>query len=195
MSARNRAWEAADHCRYAYLLISAAGNALCLPMGAADGDSGRTQAMVAEDLLVDASTKLVVAVSVMMAAEHVGLRGVAPNPAAPLRSFRDIGGATESERNLRDALELFRDARVGAENAWLVVQRGRCHLWAAYQLLDHERLPGVDGFLDNERVAAQGDLHSALQLAEGSVHLARTGLALVGRVWPRDRGYAGSNNA
>jgi hypothetical protein len=66
MSVRIRAWEAADHCRYAYLLIGAASDKLCRPMRTADGDGGRTQAMVVEDLLVDASTKLVVAVSVMI---------------------------------------------------------------------------------------------------------------------------------
>jgi hypothetical protein len=66
MSVRIRVWEAADHCRYAYLLIGAASDKLCRPMRTADGDGGRTQAMVVEDLLVDASTKLVVAVSVMI---------------------------------------------------------------------------------------------------------------------------------
>ncbi|KAK3123416.1 hypothetical protein QOZ80_8AG0630470 [Eleusine coracana subsp. coracana] len=138
-------------------------------MRAAYGDNGRAQAMAAEDLLVDAASNLAVAASLLMATEHVGLRGSAPSPVAPLHSFSDIAGVDEPELNLRDALELLRDARVHADHAWASVQRGRGHLWAAYQLLDHHQLPGVYGLLNNESDAARDDVSTALHRASESV--------------------------
>jgi hypothetical protein len=169
---RQRAGEAEDHCQRANVLLVDSVRVLDRPMRAADGDDARAQAMLAEDLLVEASTNLALVVSLAMVANRVALSGAAPNPAAPLNSFHDIGGVDEAERNLRAALEQLRDARVRAYHAWVSVQQGRGHLQAAYQLLDHERLPGVDGFLDNERVAARGDLDVARRLAYRSATLA-----------------------
>ncbi|TVU42201.1 hypothetical protein EJB05_08594, partial [Eragrostis curvula] len=170
---RDRASEAADLCRRATGQLAVAAGRLAQPMRAADAPGDRVRGLAAEDLLVDASSNLAVAASLMAAAELVALRGAAATLQVPLRSIEEIN--LHAEPNLALALGELRTARTRAGRACLAVERCRGHLWTAYQLLDFERLPGisVDDFLDAERAAAHHELDAARALTEECATLAR----------------------
>ncbi|CAO2161093.1 unnamed protein product [Urochloa humidicola] len=104
------------------------------------------------------------------------LRAAAADPAAPLRSVADIPDAHGSERS---AVGMLREAKVYAEGAYDTVGWSLDRLLAAYNLLDHPGLPGVDGLLDAERAAAHGYLVVAENLAGVSAAYAYTALCFL----------------
>ncbi|CAO2185744.1 unnamed protein product, partial [Urochloa humidicola] len=79
--------------------------------------------------------------------------------ADPLRSVADAHGSE------RSAVGMLWEARVYADGAYDTVGWSCDRLLAAYNLLDHPGLPGVDGLLDAERAAAHGYLVVAENLA------------------------------
>ncbi|TVU42255.1 hypothetical protein EJB05_08649, partial [Eragrostis curvula] len=173
----DRASEAAGRCGHARGLLAAAVGRLAQPMRAADAPVHRVRALVTDDQLVDASSSLAVAASLMAAAKLIALRGVAVNPVDPLLRLEQI--SMQDEPDLRLALVRLRGATTRAGNACLAVERGRGHLWTAYQLLDFERLPAVDAFLDAERAAAHHEFDDARALAEECAALVRAACHLL----------------
>ncbi|TVU42254.1 hypothetical protein EJB05_08648, partial [Eragrostis curvula] len=174
----DRASEAAGRCGHARGLLAVAVGRLAQPMRAAHAPVDRVRALVTEDLLVDAYGSLAVAASLMAAAKLVALRGAAATPEEPLRSIEEINMLAEP--NLRVALARLRTATTRAGRACLAVERGRGHLWTAYLLLDFDRLPGVDVFLEAERAAAHHEINTARALAEECATLARAAYHLLG---------------
>ncbi|TVU42267.1 hypothetical protein EJB05_08661, partial [Eragrostis curvula] len=172
---RDRALEAADRFGLANLRLVFAAGHLTPPMHAAG--ALRIGAAVTENLLEDATSNLAAAASLMAAAKLVALRGAAATPTEPLRSIEEI--TLDAEPDLRVALGRLRIATTRAGDAFLAVERGRSHMWMAYQLLDFEHLPGVDGFLEAERAAALHELGAAQALAVECNTLARAAYHLL----------------
>uniref|UniRef100_A0A0D3EJT2 Uncharacterized protein n=1 Tax=Oryza barthii TaxID=65489 RepID=A0A0D3EJT2_9ORYZ len=67
---------------------------------------------------------------------------------------------------------VLHDSVEDVEEAFAMVDSCRSHLDAVLLLLDHPRLPGVDGLIQEELAAADGDLQAAIGNAELGTELA-----------------------
>nr|TKW13531.1 hypothetical protein SEVIR_5G107800v2 [Setaria viridis] len=175
---RERAIEAKHLCNHARTLLRGAAEHLALPMHVADAQGGRARAELVGVELFNANHGLSSAVGMMAAADLLAPRGAAadPNPTVPLPSDVDIPDAHESELS---ALGMLREARVYAEAAHGAVEWCFDRLLTAYDLLDQPGLPGVDGFVADERDAARDGLVDAEHLAAVSAAYAYTALCLL----------------
>ncbi|KAL6626789.1 hypothetical protein ACP70R_030515 [Stipagrostis hirtigluma subsp. patula] len=162
--------EVIDRCGRGRQGLTTAFALLALPTHVADAPEVRARLELVRGMLRDdASVEIALAASAVTAAELVALRGAADNPANPLPSIYDI---PVGFLFVRLALDLVQVARLRAYEACDAVQRCCGHLTTAVNLLDHPDLPGVDGLIDAERVAAHGDLDAAKDLTLISTVLA-----------------------
>ncbi|KAL6627406.1 hypothetical protein ACP70R_031132 [Stipagrostis hirtigluma subsp. patula] len=132
------------------------------PMHVADAQAVRGWAQRLRYVLEGVSVDLAYAMSAMVAAELVVLRGAADNPTAPLPFFQAV---PDADHFLRRALEELRVALGSAARAYRSVELCIGHLFTALELLYHPGLPGVDGFLDAERVAVRDGIFVAVNNA------------------------------
>ncbi|CAO2199046.1 unnamed protein product [Urochloa humidicola] len=173
---RERATAAEERSECAHGLLRKAAPVLAWPVRIDDAPRWRARANLVVVALTEACRALASAAAAAAAAETLALRAAAADPAAPLRSVADIPDAHGSERS---AVGMLREAKVYAEGAYDTVGWSLDRLLAAYNLLEHPGLPGVDGLLDVERTAAHGYLVVAENLAGVSSAYAYTALCFL----------------
>ncbi|KAF0920768.1 hypothetical protein E2562_036851 [Oryza meyeriana var. granulata] len=146
---------------------------MAAPMLVGDAAAARARIQPALVMLGDASSDLSFAMSLMKGAELLALRGGSFDPLLP---FHEIGQLGDEYLAEMDAGAKLRHAGEAAQEACASVDRCCGHLHAVLLLLGHTGLPDVDGVIEEERVAAVGELKAAkgrLKLGAGMVAGAR----------------------
>ncbi|KAL6847935.1 hypothetical protein ACP4OV_022063 [Aristida adscensionis] len=158
--------EAEERCVGARNDALALGALVAVDVAAAPRTRGRLRGLVW--VLEGVSDGFAEAIACMEAAELVALRGAAADPTVPLASIQEIPGG-----DLLRAMDELQQARNGAVNTCTCLERCRGHLFTVVEmLLYHPALPGVAGFVDAERAAAEDSLFVAQQLAADCTALA-----------------------
>uniref|UniRef100_A0ACD5XHA7 Uncharacterized protein n=1 Tax=Avena sativa TaxID=4498 RepID=A0ACD5XHA7_AVESA len=162
--------------------IGNARGALSEPVRAPATDAMRARMQRAERALEDACRDLGAAAYLLGSAEELALRGGAYAPWYPLPSVRRLRDTAAAQRS---ASRKLREARLFAVEAYHCVEQCCVCLMGVRLLLDHPLLPGVDGFLDEERGNALHLLEDHLMGAvDGCVSLVRSARKDVPGGWP-----------
>uniref|UniRef100_A0A0E0JE94 Uncharacterized protein n=1 Tax=Oryza punctata TaxID=4537 RepID=A0A0E0JE94_ORYPU len=152
---RGRVAEAASRMERVRVSLAAAQGHLAAPLLVDNAVAARDRIELALGALGEASSDLAFAMSVMKGAELLVLSDVIRIEQLGDQDFPEYNAGVK----LHDAVE-------NAEEAVAMVDGCRSHLDAALLLLDHPRLPGVDGLIEEERAAADVNLEAAKGSAE-----------------------------
>ncbi|CAM0949377.1 unnamed protein product [Alopecurus aequalis] len=131
--------------------IGNARGSLAEPVRAPATDAMRARIRRAEQALEDASRDLTAAVTLLGSAEELARRGGAFAPWDPLPSVRRLRDTSAAQRG---ASRKLREAKTFAIEAYHGVEKCCVSLLGVHLLLDHPLLPGVDEYLDAERLNA-----------------------------------------
>ena len=156
------------------MIVWKLGNArgsLAAPVRAPATNATRARIRCAEQALEDASRDHYAAATLLGGAEVLALRGGAFAPWDPLPSVRRLLDTSAAQR---EASRKLREARMIAIEAGGGVEKCCVFLLGLRLLLDHPLLPGVDEFLDAERLNAFNDLEKLMEAAEDCVLLVRS---------------------
>uniref|UniRef100_A0A0E0JE91 Uncharacterized protein n=1 Tax=Oryza punctata TaxID=4537 RepID=A0A0E0JE91_ORYPU len=159
---RDRVVEAAQCWERLCVSLSTALTHVTSPMLATDEEeaaAARTRIQLAMGELGDASRDLASAMSLMKVAELLALHGGSVNPSTRLGGIGLLGDQYLAERNAGTKL---REAGKEAREAYVSVDWCRSNLDAILLLLDHPRLPGVDGMIEEELFVADDNLQGAI---------------------------------
>uniref|UniRef100_A0A0E0JE92 Uncharacterized protein n=1 Tax=Oryza punctata TaxID=4537 RepID=A0A0E0JE92_ORYPU len=161
---RQRVVEAGDLIRAALQLLTEARGHLEAQMLVGDAAAVRARIQLAQGVLGSASCKLALATSLVIGAKLLALRGGSYNPLMPYDEINHLGDEYVAEMN---AWARLREAGRAAEEACASIDRCNGHLETTSLLLDHGDLPGVNGFIEKERLdATTGDLEAAIGRVE-----------------------------
>lgn len=132
--------------------------------------AARARIQLAQGALEDASGKLASAMSLMVGAKLLVLRGGSHDPLMPYHDIGHLGDEYAAEKN---ACAKLRGAEREAEEACARIGMCSGHLETISLLLDHENLPGVNDLIENERLdAAVDDLLAAIGKVESGKKMA-----------------------
>lgn len=172
MAVQRRALEVEVRCVRARGVLAGGAAYLAPPLLVAEAQAARARIEAVLAIATSASDDINRASNAATAARLLALRRASEDPRTPLRFIQQIPGGHRNAR-ARLTLRLLQSARARAMDACDSVGRCRGHLQTALNLLDNTSLlPGVDGFLEVQRLSATNNLEDALASSVASAALA-----------------------